>query len=111
MIRKAFVMSVNAGAEHEYERRHRPIWPELEKTLMEHGMRKYSIFLNAETRQLFAYVEFRSEAEWRAIAETEVCRRWWKHMREIMPTNADDSPVATELREVFYISKTESTAN
>ena len=30
MIRKAFVMSVNAGQEAEYEKRHRPIWPELE---------------------------------------------------------------------------------
>jgi L-rhamnose mutarotase len=28
-IRKAFVMSVNAGAEEEYEKRHQPIWPEL----------------------------------------------------------------------------------
>jgi L-rhamnose mutarotase len=31
-IRKAFVMSVNAGAEEEYEKRHNPIWPELEKS-------------------------------------------------------------------------------
>jgi L-rhamnose mutarotase len=30
-IRKAFVMSVNAGAEQEYQKRHNPIWPELEK--------------------------------------------------------------------------------
>ena len=33
MKRKAFVMSVNAGMEEEYERRHSPIWPELESTL------------------------------------------------------------------------------
>jgi len=30
MIRKAFVMSVNAGSQAEYERRHNPVWPELE---------------------------------------------------------------------------------
>ena len=36
-IRKAFVMSVNAGAEAEYEMRHNPIWPELEKVLKDHG--------------------------------------------------------------------------
>jgi L-rhamnose mutarotase len=30
-IRKAFVMSVHAGAEEEYENRHQPIWPELER--------------------------------------------------------------------------------
>ena len=33
LLRKAFVMSVDAGKEQEYERRHRPIWPELEATL------------------------------------------------------------------------------
>ncbi len=37
MMRRAFVMSVNAGCEAEYERRHRPIWPELEQTLRDHG--------------------------------------------------------------------------
>ena len=97
-------MAVHSGAEAEYERRHRPIWPELEKTLLEHGVTTYSIFLHSGTPQLFAYVEFTSEAEWNAIAQTDVCRRWWAHMREIMPSNADNSPIATELREVFHIA-------
>ena len=52
-IRKAFVMSVQAGAETEYEKRHNPIWPELEKVLKDHGVSNYSIFLHPETRQLF----------------------------------------------------------
>ena len=38
MIRKAFVMSVNQGSEVEYERRHQPIWPELEAALLAHGV-------------------------------------------------------------------------
>jgi L-rhamnose mutarotase len=104
MIRKAFVMSVNAGAEAEYERRHRPIWPELERTLLDHGVTTYSIFLHPETRQLFAYVEFESEAQWRAIAKTEVCQRWWQSMRELMPSNHDNSPVTFELKEVFHLT-------
>ncbi len=107
MIRKAFVMAVNAGAEQEYERRHRPIWPELESILLANGVRTYSIFLHAETRQLFAYVEFENETQWEAIARTEVCQRWWAYMRELMPTNTDNSPVTTEIREVFHISRTE----
>ena len=32
-------------------------------------------------------------------------RRWWRHMREIMPSNPDDSPVSRELREVFHIAR------
>jgi L-rhamnose mutarotase len=103
MIRKAFVMSVNEGQEVEYERRHRPIWPELEQTLKDHGVCSYSIFLHPPTRQLFAFVEIEDEARWSAIAQTEVCRRWWAHMRDIMPANTDNSPVALELREVFHI--------
>lgn len=104
MIRKAFVMSVNGGQEQEYERRHRPIWPELENVLFDHGVKTYSIFLHAETRQLFAYVEFESEAQWQAIARTEICQKWWFHMRDIMPANPDNSPISMELREVFHIA-------
>ena len=103
MIRKAFVMSVQPGAEADYERRHRPIWPELEAVLKAHGVHNYSIFLHAETCQLFAYVEIEDETRWAAIAQTEVCQRWWKHMGDVMPSNADASPVARDLREVFHL--------
>jgi L-rhamnose mutarotase len=103
MIRKAFLMSVNPGSEEEYERRHSPIWPELEQTLKDHGAHNYTIFLDAETRQLFGCVEIEDEARWNAIANTPICRKWWAHMKEIMPSNPDNSPVARELREVFHI--------
>jgi L-rhamnose mutarotase len=103
MIRKAFVMSVHPGHEDEYERRHRPIWPELEKTLKDHGVHNYSIFLHPQSRQLFAFVEIEDEARWSAIARTDVCQRWWQHMADLMPAKADNSPVSTELREVFHI--------
>jgi L-rhamnose mutarotase len=93
------------GQEAEYERRHRPIWPELETTLKAHGVTSYSIFLHPETRQLFAYVEFESEEQWNAIAETDVCRRWWAYMKDLMPTEADDSPRSTEIREVFHVER------
>jgi L-rhamnose mutarotase len=103
LLRKAFVMSVHPGHEQEYERRHRPIWKELEDKLKQHGVHNYSIFLHPQTRQLFGYVEIEDEARWNAIARTEVCQRWWKHMGDIMPSNPDHSPVASELREVFHI--------
>ncbi|HEY3900459.1 MAG TPA: L-rhamnose mutarotase [Chthoniobacter sp.] len=96
MIRKAFVMSVNSGSEEEYERRHSPIWPELEQVLRSHGVHHYSIFLHPESRQLFGYVEVEDEARWKAIARTEICQKWWEHMTDIMPSNADNSPVAQD---------------
>jgi L-rhamnose mutarotase len=96
-------MSVFPGSEAEYRRRHQPIWPELEAVLKAHGVRNYSIFLHPETRQLFGYAEIEDEARWQAIAQTDVCRRWWAHMRKLMPTNPDNSPVALDLEEVFHI--------
>jgi L-rhamnose mutarotase len=103
MIRKAFVMSVHAGQEAEYERRHSPIWADLAAVLKQHGVHNYSIFLLPETHQLFGYAEIEDEARWAAIAETPVCKRWWAHMRDVMPANPDNSPVASETREVFHL--------
>jgi L-rhamnose mutarotase len=103
MIRKAFVMSVNPGSEEEYERRHKPVWEEMEQTLKTHGAHNYSIFLCPETRQLFGYVEIEDEARWAAIAQTAICKKWWAHMRDIMPSNPDNSPVSKGLREVFHM--------
>jgi L-rhamnose mutarotase len=105
MIRKAFVMSLNPGAEAEYERRHRPIWKELEDVLRSHGVRSYSIFLQPETQQLFAYAEIEDEARWNAIARTDACQRWWRFMRDLMPTNPDHSPQSTPLHEVFHLGE------
>lgn len=105
MIRKAFRMSVNPDQHAEYERRHLPIWPELEQVLLAHGVVRYSIFLDEETSDLFACAEIEDEERWQAIAATDVCRRWWRHMRDLMPSNPDDSPVSRELREVFRMGR------
>ena len=103
MIRKAFVMSVAAGGETEYARRHQPIWAELAAVLRAHGSHNYSIFLQPATHQLFGYVEIEDEARWQAVAHTEVCQRWWKFMAELMPTHPDGRPVSVELTEVFHL--------
>ncbi|MCE9559656.1 MAG: L-rhamnose mutarotase [Armatimonadetes bacterium] len=105
MIRKAFVMSIHPGNEVEYERRHRPIWPELEAVLKKHGVLSYSIFLHPETKQLFAYAEIDDEAKWKAIASTPECKKWWAYMKDMMPSNPDNSPKSLEIKEVFHIEK------
>lgn len=103
MIRKAFVMSVNADAHEEYRKRHDPIWKELEDVLRNHGVSNYSIFLEKETNKLFGYAEIESEEKWTQIAETEECKRWWAFMKDVMPTNFDNSPVSNDLEEVFHL--------
>lgn len=103
MIRKAFVMSVNPDKHDEYQRRHSPIWKDLEETLKAHGAHNYSIFLDPATHKLFGYVEIEDQKRWDAIARTAVCKRWWNYMKDIMPSNPDNSPVSVGLREVFHI--------
>lgn len=103
MIRKASVMQVNPDQHAEYEKRHRPIWADLEAVLKAHGAHNYSIFLHEETHQLFAYVEIESEERWNAVAQTDECKRWWAFMKDVMPSNSDNSPIAVDLREVFHI--------
>ena len=82
-------MSVNAGAEKEYEKRHTPIRPELENTLKDHGVSNYSIFLHPETRQLFGFAEISNEEQRASIASTEECQRWWQDM--------DDTRISSRL--------------
>jgi L-rhamnose mutarotase len=103
MIRKAFLMTLKPGNHVEYARRHDPIWPELQAVLRAHGVRNYSIFLDRATDRLFAYAEIESEARWEAIAQTEVCRRWWARMKDLMHTHEDDRPVSLLLDEVFHM--------
>ena len=103
MIRKCFVMQLKRGAEEEYRQRHRPIWKELEDVLRTHGVHNYSIALHSETGQLFAYAEIEDDARWNAIAQTPTCRRWWDYMADLMEVNADRSPRAVELQEMFHL--------
>lgn len=103
MIHKAFVMQVHPDQHAEYERRHNPIFQDLEQVLKDHGVHNYNIFIHPETSQLFAYVEIEDEARWDAIAATPACQRWWAYMGDIMSTNPDSSPTSLELKRVFYL--------
>ena len=107
-MRIAFKMSVNKGFEAEYEKRHHPIWRELEETLISQGVQTYSIFWDKETNNLFAYAEIDSMQKWQHIANTEICKKWWDYMAPLMPSNRDNSPISIELTEVFHIEKRQS---
>jgi len=105
MLRKAHLMFLKPGAREEYQRRHDAIWPELAATLRAHGVLSYSIHLDPGRDLLFACVEIESAERWEAIAATDVCRRWWAHMRDLMQTHPDDSPVTQDLLEVFRLQE------
>src|SRR5258708_36195173 len=99
MIRKAFRMAVHPGHFDEYERRHSPIWQELEAILTLHGAHCYSIFLDEADGGLFGYVEIEDGARWNAITQTPSCLGSWTFMRAVMPVHPYDSARALSLRE------------
>ena len=103
MIRKAFKMKLFAGMEEEYEKRHNALWPEMKEMIHQYGGKNYSIFLDRETLTLFGYIELEDEALWAKSADTEICRKWWHFMADIMETNADESPFSIDLLPVFHL--------
>jgi len=105
MIRKAFRMSVNPGAEAEYERRHRPIWEDLEAALLAHGRGDVLDLSRPRHPRLFGYVEIEDEDRWEGIAGTDVCQRWWRHMSDIMPPTPTRAPPPATCGRCFHIER------
>ena len=102
-MRKAFKMKLFGGMEKEYEKRHNELWDEMKDMIHEYGGSNYSIFLDKETNTLFGYIEIENEEKWAESANTEICRKWWHFMADIMETNPDESPVSVDLKEVFFL--------
>lgn len=102
MKRAAFKMKLKPGFEAEYQRRHDAIWPELAAELAKAGVSDYSIFLDEATLTLFAVQKLAGDNTADALPHTEIVKKWWAYMADIMETNPDNSPVCTPLPEVFY---------
>lgn len=98
---RAFRMTLHPGQEAEYRRRHDALWPELAAALGEAGIEDYRIFLDGETRHLFAIMVLNEEHRVDALPDLPVMRRWWDYMADIMDTREDNAPVSVPLDEVF----------
>ena len=103
MSRAAFKMKLKPGFQQEYKKRHDAIWPELKTLLYNAGIRDYSIFLDEETNTLFAVQKTTGEKGSQDLGKTEIVKKWWAFMADIMEVNPDNSPVSVPLPEVFHI--------
>jgi len=101
--RFGFKMKLLPGCREEYIKRHNLIWPELVTLLKKEGISNYSIFLDEETNTLFAYQEQSGESSSQDLGNTEIVKKWWKYMSDIMKINPDNSPVTTPLEQVFFM--------
>lgn len=102
-MRKGFKMKLYPKMEKEYEKRHNELWQEMKDMIHEYGGKNYTIFLDKETNILFGYIEIEDKELWDKTAETEICKKWWEFMSDIMETNLDNSPITFDLKEVFHL--------
>lgn len=103
MIRDAGIMKLRDGAAAEYEKRHNEIWQELVDDIKSHGAKNYSIFLNKDTNELFSYLEIDDPVLWEKRAGSEITKKWWDYMADLMEVNPDNSPCFIPIREVFHL--------
>ncbi|PJI41660.1 MAG: L-rhamnose mutarotase [Rhizobium sp.] len=101
--RHAFKMKLHPGMEAEYKKRHDEIWPDLVDLLHEAGVSDYTIHLDRETNILFGVLTRPKDHTMASLPEHPVMKRWWAHMADIMESNPDNSPVATDLVTVFHL--------
>ena len=95
-------MKLNPGQTAEYKKRHDQIWPELKQLLKDNGINDYSIFLDEETNILFA-VQKQDGKGSQDLGSTDIVKKWWAYMADVMETNPDNSPVSVPLKSVFYM--------
>lgn len=99
----AFRMFLLPGKAAEYKSRHDVIWPELSALLRQAGVRDYSIYLDAEHHVLFAVLRRVPGHTMDSLPSHPVMQHWWQHMKDLMRTHPDGSPVAEPLPCMFHL--------
>jgi len=100
-MRLSFRLKLNPGCKEEYLRRHNPVWLKLEEVFKDYGVKRYSIFLDDKTNDLFASLEVESEEQWKQSAQSEVVQKWRKFMQPLLESNDDGTPKVTYLMETY----------
>jgi L-rhamnose mutarotase len=101
--RIAFRMNLYPGQAAEYEKRHDEIFPELVQAIKDAGVSDYSIWLDPESNHLFGILTRSDDHGMDRLPDTEIMKRWWQHMADIMETHPDNVPVQVPLKQVFYL--------
>ncbi|TYR30602.1 L-rhamnose mutarotase [Mesorhizobium microcysteis] len=101
--RIAFRMTLNPGQALEYRGRHDELWPQMKAALREAGISDYSIWLDPETNHLFATLVRADDHTMDDLPNTEINRRWWDFMADIMQVDELNRPVTVQLERVFQM--------
>jgi L-rhamnose mutarotase len=101
--RIAFRMNLNSGQALEYEKRHDEVFPELAQALKDAGVSDYSIWLDPETNHLFAILTRTTDHTLDTLPDTDICKKWWAFMSDIMETDEKNVPTQIPLKQVFLL--------
>jgi len=101
--RIAFRMNLNSGQALEYEKRHDEVFPELAQALKDAGVSDYSIWLDPETNHLFAILTRTTDHSLDTLPDTDICKKWWAFMADIMETDENNVPTQIPLKQVFLL--------
>lgn len=101
--RIAFRMTLYPGQAKEYEKRHDEIFPDLAEALKTAGVSDYTIWHDPESNHLFGILTRTDDHTMDALPDTEVMKRWWAHMADVMETDAENVPTQVPLKQVFLL--------
>ncbi len=101
--RIAFRMNLFPGQAAEYEKRHDEIFPELAQALKDAGVSDYTIWHDPESDHLFGILTRANDHSLDALPDTEIMKRWWAHMADVMETDANNVPTQVPLKRVFLL--------
>lgn len=105
MQRICFVLRVKPERLEEYKERHRSVWPEMKKALLETGWKNYSLFLRPDG-VLVGYLETDNFERARAdMARQDINSRWQVEMADFFVQQEGLLPdqAITPLEEIFHI--------
>ena len=105
MERLTFRLQLNKGFKKEYEKRHNPIWKELEDYFLNNGVIDYSIFIDDKSDELFGVIKIESKENWDKISISDVVSRWRLYMKDFYKTDSNGVPILSRMREVFYVER------
>ena len=103
----AFTMQLKPGFEAEYQKRRttrfgRSCQPTSPPRAA--GVSDYSIFLDEKSLVLFGVLKRADDHGMADLPNHPMMKKWWAYMADIMDSHPDNSPVAVDLKPVFYMA-------
>lgn len=103
MKRVCFTLRVKKDRIEDYLRAHQ-VWPEMEQSMSDAGIRNYSMFIG-EDGLLVGYFEAEDpEESLRRHGDTEINRRWQEHVAEYFESEVDiEGPKLQWINQYYYL--------